>query len=142
VKKRRRWRVAPEGVMFAFVAVALAGTGYAEIDDNHALQRRGVVTTATVLSKENDPRAGAEIKLRFLRQDGRPIEVTTENYQEADVGQTIQVVYDPMDPARVQATDWGYDDRTPLLVFGGGSLVALGIGLSRFWSRPPAEAGS
>src|SRR5262245_55336378 len=114
----------------------LAGVGYAEIDDNHALEQRGVVTSAAVVHKDDDARAGSSIKIRFRAQAGRTAEVAIDVQGDAEVGQTLEVVYDPTDPTRVHPTDQGYDDRTPLLVFGGASLAMLCVALTRFWSRP------
>ncbi|TCO33652.1 hypothetical protein EV652_103654 [Kribbella steppae] len=120
--------------MFVFVAVMIAGVGYAEIDDNRVLERRGEVVAAIVVHEETG--RSPLIEVRFVTRDGRTVETTTENYQEAEVGKTIQLIYDPLDPTRLQSTDWGYDNRTPAIAFGGGALAALIVALSRFWSRP------
>lgn len=120
--------------MFVFVAVMLAGVGYAEVDDNRVLERRGEVVTATVV-REEEGRAPL-IEVRFVTRDGRTVETTTENYYEAEVGRPIQVIYDPMNPTRLQSTDWGYDYQTSVIVFGGGAVAALIVALFRCWSRP------
>lgn len=122
--------------MFVFVAVMMAGVGYSEIADNLALERRGEVVVATVLHKETAPRSGEPIDIRFVTKDGQTVETTTENYSEAEVGQRIQVVYDPMKPTRVQSADLEYDYREPAIVFGGGAVAGLVVSLFRFWSRP------
>ena len=123
--------------MFVFVAVMLAGVGYSEIADNLALERRGEVSAATVLHKDTAPRSGEPIDIRFVTKGGEIVETTTENYSVAEVGQRIQVVYDPMKPTRVQSADLGYDYQSTAIVFGGGALAGLLVALSRFWSRPP-----
>ncbi|MEV0289716.1 MULTISPECIES: DUF3592 domain-containing protein [unclassified Kribbella] len=135
-REKRRWRVAPEGVIFVFIAVLMAGVGYSEIQDELALERRGEVVTATVLHKETAPRSGEPIDIRFVTKDGETVETTTENYSAAEVGQRIQVVYDPMKPTRVQSADLGYEYQSSVVVFGGGAVAILVVSLSRFWSRP------
>jgi hypothetical protein len=133
---KRRWHVSPEGVIIVFVAVMLAGVGYAEAQDSYLLQRRGQVVNATVVHETHDDRAGSQVQVRFVTREGRTVKGETETDQTVEVGQTVQVVYDPHDPARMQAADEDLDYRTSIIVFGGGAFAMLIFSLSRFWSRP------
>jgi hypothetical protein len=136
-KAKRRWHVAPEGLMFVFVAVTMAGVGYAEIEDAYWLERRGEVVTATIV-REDDPdeRAGSYVDVRFTTRTGRVVEAETEVDDEVEVGQTIQVVYDRENPLRMQTADSPLDYSLGFIL-AGGALVLLTASLTKFWSRPP-----
>jgi len=65
------------------------------------------------------------ITVRFSTGDGDVVEADTANYKEpADPGDTVEIVYDPQDPYRLQAADWGYDYWLPAICLGGGVFVA------------------
>ncbi|GAB2683773.1 DUF3592 domain-containing protein [Kribbella swartbergensis] len=118
--------------MCVVAAVVLAGVGYSEIEDLYLLQRRGVVVEAKVVDEYQAGRSAERIDVRFVTRDGLTVETSTSNYLEAETGKTIQVVYDPAEPTRLQAADYGFDYWLPGVFFGGSSLVMLTIGTFRF----------
>ncbi|MEU4608471.1 DUF3592 domain-containing protein [Kribbella sp. NPDC023972] len=118
--------------MCAVAAVLLAGAGYAEVEDMYWLQRRGEVVTATVVDEYSSGRSGERIDVRFVTRDGRTVETDTSNYLDAEAGTTIQVIYDPVEPTRLQAADYGFDYWLPGVFFGSGSLLMLTIAVFRF----------
>jgi Protein of unknown function (DUF3592) len=136
-KKRamRRWGFAVGGLKWLFVAIILLGVGYAEAEDTYVLQHRGVVATGTVLHKNVPLKGSTSITVRFVTAAGKTVKADTSNFLDAEVGQTIQVVYDPADPTRMQAADWGFDYWLPGIMFGG-ALAMVAAAIFHFWRRP------
>jgi hypothetical protein len=118
------------GVLAALGFVVAAGW---QTYDIRTLSSRGVLTTAAVVGESHgrDPR----ITVRFTTAAGEVVQADTANYKEpADPGDTIEIVYDPQDPHRLQAADWGYDYWLPAICLGGGVLVgAYTYGVWRGW---------
>jgi hypothetical protein len=68
-----------------------------------------------------DPKRGhrrARAVRTYTTLAGKKINNETSNYQQAEVGKPIQIVYDREDPERMQAADWGPDYLAPG-IFGG-----------------------
>ena len=129
----RRWRFDREGLMSLVAAVIFSGIGYAEISDLYLLKHRGEVVSATVLDESGG--RNSHITVRYLTRAGQTVTGDTSNYFDGDVGETIQVVYDPEEPDRMQAADWGFDYWMPGVIFGIAIVVFLVFGLSQLWSR-------
>ncbi|MFI7064632.1 DUF3592 domain-containing protein [Kribbella sp. NPDC050124] len=119
--------------MCLVAAVAVAGFGYGELEDLYWLQHRGEVVQATVLDEYGF--RTARIEVRFVTRAGETVTGETANYVDAEVGRTIDVVYDREDPSRMQAADWGFDYWIPAAIFGAGTVLFLGYGLNRLWRR-------
>jgi hypothetical protein len=136
IREKRRWRFAFDGLGCLVAAIILAGVGYAEVEDTYLLQHRGVVVTGTVLRKNVPFRGSTSITVRFATATGKTVKADTSNFENAEVGQTIQVVYDPVDPTRMQAVDWGFDYWIPATLFGGGALIMVAAAIFQFWRRP------
>ncbi|WP_442913894.1 DUF3592 domain-containing protein [Kribbella sp. NBC_00382] len=62
--------------------------------------------------------------VRYTTLDGRQIENDTTNYDDDHLGPTIDIIYDPKVPDRMQAANWGEDYATPS-VLGGFALIIL-----------------
>jgi hypothetical protein len=128
----RRFRLGLEGVMCVVGAILVAVVGGAQLTDLYWLAQRGEVVTATVLDEENPVRGPSRITVRFVTQAGETVEGDTANYLDAEVGKTIQVVYDPRLPGRMQAADWGFDYWVPCLWLTG-TVVFLLFAWRELW---------
>ena len=126
--------VALEGVMSLVAAIVVMGVGYVEISNLYLLKHRGEVVTATVLDESGGRKS--RIQVRFVTLAGETVTGETANYKHAEVGETVQVVYDRADPGRMQAADWGFDYWIPGLILGGGAGFFLVYGILGLWSRP------
>lgn len=115
-RRRRRWRFDLESVMCLVAAVVLIVIAYYELEDMYLLQHRGQVVSATVLEESGGKHP--RITVRYTTVAGEVVTGDTSNYVDADAGQTIQVVYDPERPSRMQAADWGFDYWIPCVMFG------------------------
>ncbi|TCM46622.1 uncharacterized protein DUF3592 [Kribbella sp. VKM Ac-2568] len=113
-------------------ALVLAGLGVAENLDTYWLGQRGEVVTATVLDEYGGKTT--RIDVRYVTKAGQTIENDTANYLEAEVGKQILVVYDPENPYRMQAADWGLDYWLGGLWFVGVVFFAC-FGVTRLWPR-------
>jgi hypothetical protein len=139
-KPRRRWRFDLRGAGFLLFAIVLAGLGCSEIDDQHVFRQRGVVASGSVVDLDHRWKGSDTITVRFVTTDGRTVEAETSNYLEAQPGSTIDVIYDPKGPTRIQAADWGLDYWLPGVLWGGATLLFLIPAILRFWSRADAVA--
>src|SRR5207249_992167 len=101
IREKRRWGFAVDGLGCLFAAIILAGVGYAEVEDTYLLEHRGVVATGTVLHKNVPLRGSTSITVRFVTTTGKTVKAETSNFEHAEVGQTIEVVYDPFAPSRM-----------------------------------------
>ena len=118
-----------EGVGCLVAACVFTAIGYFQIHDLYLLQHRGEVVSGTVLH-ESDGRT-PYITVRYRTRAGETVTSDTSNYEDADPGDTIQVVYDPLDPTRMQAADWGFDYWIPGGILGVFVLVFLVVGVAR-----------
>jgi hypothetical protein len=74
--------------------------------DLHALASRGEVTRAVVLEKHGGK--SASITVSFRTRTGQSVRGETTNFKEpVTVGGSLDVVYDPQDPATFQDHRWG-----------------------------------
>ncbi|GAB3824054.1 DUF3592 domain-containing protein [Kribbella italica] len=126
----RQWDF--DGVLYLVVGCVALAFGCWLARDVYYLQHRGEVVPATVLHKTNGK--NERIDVRYTTKAGETIEDSTTNFVDATVGGTIDVVYDPQEPTRMQATDWGYDYVLPGLV-GAFGIGFLAYGPSRFRTR-------
>ncbi|MGC4942508.1 hypothetical protein [Kribbella sp. DT2] len=120
---RGRWHWDFDGVLYLVVGCVAIAFGCWLARDVYYLQTRGEVVPATVLDRSNGK--NEHIEVRYTTKAGATIEDSTANFVDATVGGTIDVVYDPREPTRMQATDWGFDYVLPGIVgaFGVGFLV-------------------
>jgi hypothetical protein len=88
--------------------------------------------TATVLDQTWGKHQ--HITVRYTTRTGQEITEDTSNYDEAKVGQTIQVVYDRQEPTRMQAADYGFDYWLPTVMFGGVVALFVGLGIAQLRS--------
>src|SRR5436190_1067526 len=93
--------------MCLVAAAIFSGLGYHEAHNLYLLKHRGEVVSATVLEESGGK--SPHITVRYVTRSGETVTEDTSNYEDADPGETIQVVYDPEDPSRMQAADWGFD---------------------------------
>ncbi|WP_410789891.1 DUF3592 domain-containing protein [Kribbella sp. C-35] len=111
-----------EAALSLVAAVVFVGILYFEVHDLYLLKHRGEVVSATVLDESNGKSSSITVRYRTLA--GETVTEDTSNYEDADPGDTIQVVYDPKKPSRMQAADWGFDYWIPGVILG---LIAAGF---------------
>ncbi len=114
---RRRWDF--DVVLYLVVGCVAVAFAFWLARDVYYLQHRGEVVPATVLDMTDGK--NERIKVRYTTKAGETIEDSTANFVDATVGGTIDVVYDPQEPTRMQATDWGFDYVLP------GIVAAFGV---------------
>ncbi|MFI6675519.1 DUF3592 domain-containing protein [Kribbella sp. NPDC050470] len=119
--------------MSLVAAVVLAVVCYAELEDLYWLQRRGEVVSAAVLDESGG--RTTRIEVRYVTLAGEVVTGETSNYEDAEVGGTIDVVYDRVDPSRMQAAAWGFDYWFPGVFLGGASVGFLIYGINSLWGR-------
>ncbi|GAB2570519.1 DUF3592 domain-containing protein [Kribbella endophytica] len=118
---RRRWHWDVDGLITLVFAVAVLTFGVWVGRDTYFLQQRGEVVPATVLDVGSGKHP--KIEVRYTTKGGQTVQDGTTNYDQATAGGTIDVVYDPRKPTRMQAADYGFDYVLP------GLAGALGVGL-------------
>lgn len=126
--EERTWRSDLESVMCLVAAVIMGFVGYLILSDLYLLEHRGEVVSATVLDKYSDG-GGSRIEVRFVTRTGETVLGDTTNYVDAEVGETIQIVYDRENPGRMQAADYGFDYWLPGGIFGGVAVFFIVWGL-------------
>ncbi|TCN44072.1 uncharacterized protein DUF3592 [Kribbella orskensis] len=131
-RRKRRFAFNVDGVMCLVAALVLTGLGVAENLDTYWLDQRGEVVTATVLDEHGGKTT--RIDVRYVTKAGQTIENDTVNYLDAEVGKEIQVVYDPENPYRMQAADWGLDYWLGGLWFVG-AVFFVYFGVVQLWPR-------
>jgi hypothetical protein len=122
-RSRRRWHWDVNGLLILVGAVFLLSLGFWMARDTYLLQQRGEVVEATVLDVSSG--RNARLDVRYTTKAGRTLEDSTSNFVDDTVGGTVEVVYDPEEPTRMQAADWGFDYVPPgLLGVAGVTAVA------------------
>lgn len=96
-------------VLSFLLAGMLTVGGVVSAWDTYWLAERGVVATATVLDERPSGKRSTKIDVRFVTQGGQTVETATEHYYGAEVGRQIEILYDPENPKRMQAVNWGLD---------------------------------
>jgi hypothetical protein len=71
---------------------------------------------------------------RYTTKAGQTVEDSTSNFDEDTVGGTVEVVYDPEEPTRMQTTAWGFDYVPPGLV-GIAGVTALAAAGNQLYRR-------
>lgn len=128
---RRRWHFDREGVMCLVGALICLAIGAFQAQDLYLLRHRGEVVDALVLDETGGRHS--QITVRYTTRAGEQVTADTSNYVEANRGETIQVVYDPREPRRMQAADWGFD-YVPPGIFGVGAAALLAFGVANLRS--------
>ncbi|GAA1557235.1 hypothetical protein GCM10009789_08220 [Kribbella sancticallisti] len=77
----------------------------------------------------------ARIEVRYATKTGETIEAGTGKYFDAEVGQEIQIVYDPQDPYRLKVADWGSGYWMSAIWLLGG-IIGLGVGTAKLFPKP------
>jgi hypothetical protein len=129
---RLQWGASIIAVLsMAFVGVVL----YA---DFILLSYRGKIVPAAVLDEwGTKTRSGPTIEVRYVTRGGQTVVDTTSNFKgSVNVGDQIDVVYDPKNPQRMQAADYGFDHFSPAVWLIGAAGLALWT-WRRDWSRDP-----
>jgi hypothetical protein len=127
-RAKHRWHFDLERVGSLVAAVVTAYVGYLMVSDLYLLDHRGEVVDAIVLDKRPE-RGGPRIDVRYVTLTGETITNDTTNFLDAEVGQTIQVVYDPENPHRMQSADYGFDYWMSAVFFGGAAVFFLVWGI-------------
>lgn len=122
-------RLGLAGVIFALALIGVVGSVLGAREDER-FQRRAVVTTATVVEGGDDLHVAVQYDV-----GGTP---TVELAPVADrdpyeVGEPVEVRYDPDRPTRVELVEQPYDLATPLAFFAGLALIALVAGAVVVW---------
>ncbi|GAA1612646.1 hypothetical protein GCM10009789_78610 [Kribbella sancticallisti] len=128
----RRWHWDFDGLVTGLGACGLFLLAGWMGRDTYLLQHRGEVVPATVLDMSSG--RDSSIEVRYTTKAGRTVVDSTTNYYDARVGGTIDVIYDPQEPTRMQANDWGVDYVWPGIV-GAGGVAALGYAVTQLWRR-------
>lgn len=76
----------------------------------------------------------ARLDVRYTTKAGQTVEDSTSNFVEDTVGGTVEVVYDPEEPTRMQAADPGFDYLLPGLL-GVAGVAALAAAGNQFYRR-------
>lgn len=120
-------------------AVGFLVAGVWQAYDIHTLAARGVVVRADVVQER--PGRHPVLEVEFTTTTGERVRAETSNYRDLQGAPTVSVVYDPRDPQRMQAADWGYDYWLPALCLAGSvAMVLYVVGtpagrLRRVWRR-------
>lgn len=142
-----KFRFDRDAVVFLLASGLLAVGGVAAGWDTYCLDQRGVVVDATVVGERTGKKA--RIDVRYVTRGGETIEKRVANLRAAEVGDDIQVLYDPQNPRRMQPTDWGLSYNRVALWFAGaigfgaaGVLCAFGfLADQRAWLRTRRRSG-
>jgi hypothetical protein len=111
-------------------AVFFAVIGVMQLRDIYFLEHRGEVATGKVLevSSGKSPKA----TVQYVTSAGQAVEDGTHNFDRAEVGQGLDVVYDPRKPHRMQAADYGFSYWEAGIPFIGTLLFGFAA-LMAFW---------
>jgi hypothetical protein len=109
-------------VVLLIMAVVFGVIGWLQVVDLHQLRERGEVVTGTVVEKYGA--RTQHIAVEFVTRKGEKVRAETSNFDQAEVGQQIEVIYDRDDPQTMQAADWGLGYGLIVTMFG---LVAVGF---------------
>lgn len=120
---RRRWRRWVELTVVGAGAVGFLAAGGWQAYDVYRLSTRGVVVHATMI-EEHDSGRDHWIEMEYTNRTGALVHGETSNFRDADRTNLFDVVYDPDDPTRVQAADWGFDYWLPGVCLVIGSALA------------------
>ncbi|GAB3934741.1 hypothetical protein GCM10029976_044120 [Kribbella albertanoniae] len=138
-ESRRRWLL--EGIGGFVGAVVVAFIGYVQVEDLYWLRHRGEVATGIVVDRKVGGR-DSWIEVRYTTKAGRTVTEMTSNFEgEPAVGAPIEVVYDPEEPDRMQAENWGLGYGFPVVFFPLATIgfVVAGTWFLREWGSAEAE---
>lgn len=118
----RRWPRWAEVAVCAAGAVGFLVAGTWQAYDIAVLASRGVVVQAEVLEEHG----GREsyIRVEFTTAAGERVRGDTSNYKDLRGSALVDVVYDPRNPSRLQAADWGYDYVLPGILLAAGAVFS------------------
>jgi hypothetical protein len=117
------------GVIFVLALVGAAGSVLGAREDER-FQGRAVVTEATVAEGGDDLHVAVQYQVDGTTMVELAPVVDAEPYE---VGEPVEVRYDPDRPARVELVEQPYDLATPLAFFAGLALIALVAGAAVAW---------
>ena len=93
--------------ILSLAAVGFSVAGVVQAHDSNVLADRGRVADGEVLFAQGGK--DAYITVRFRTATGVEINGDTSNFVDREVGDRLQVLYDPADPYRFQDKAWGID---------------------------------
>lgn len=132
-----RYRVA--ALILLVATFALASSSLVEAQEVHDLERRGLVTDATVVDVPFDRSKSSSFELQFTTSSGRTVRATTGRIDgDRQLGDRVKVRYDPERPDRVQEADWGAD-YSASLAFGIPALITVALWLGCTLRRWPSR---
>lgn len=126
-------------------AVLLSAVGAATFDDIYTLAHRSEIVTGTVVKKDASLRRPTDVTVRFITRAGQTVVADTSRIDhEPNVGDQIQIEYDPEEPSRMQGADWGHNYWLALSAFAPAALL-LTVGVLDAFPRespPPTDRKS
>lgn len=108
--------------LLSLACLGFSGAGVLQAHDLRVLASRGELADAQVIDVHDGK--DAYITVRFVTGTGAEIEGETSNFVDRDLGDRIQVLYDPADPYRFQDQAWGIDYVPP------GICLVSGLGFA------------
>ncbi len=121
---RVRWSVGFGSVLLLCCALVSVVLGAWEVYTLTGLQERGEVVTGTVV-KVDDSGRRQSIKVEYTTREGRRVTASTGLFQQAVVGQQVEIRYDPEHPGRMALADWDIDTTFPKYLSGGLAVVLV-----------------
>jgi hypothetical protein len=117
------------GVIFVLALIGAAGSILGAREDER-FQRRADVTEATVVEGGDD----LHVAVQYLVDGATIVELApVVDPEPYEVGELVEVRYDPDRPTRVELVEQPYDLATPLAFFAGLALIALVAGAVVVW---------
>lgn len=123
-------RFSPTGWICLAAAIFCVVFGVVEVRDLYLLDHRGEVVTGKVV----DLRLGKHptLKVEYVTRAGQTVVEETKNFHDVWAGQSVDVIYDPKNPHRMQTADYGFDYWKPgLLLIGTAFFTAIAL----LWER-------
>jgi hypothetical protein len=122
VKKTRRLRFTSTGWLCLTAAAFFVVLGVVQVRDLYLLDHRGEVVTGKVvdLTQGKHP----TLKVEYVTRAGQAVVEDTQNFRDVWAGQSVDVVYDPKNPHRMQTANYGFAYWQPSLLFIGTAFFA------------------
>ncbi|GAA0608619.1 DUF3592 domain-containing protein [Kribbella sandramycini] len=117
------------GAVCLLFSLVIAAIGGFQVVDEYWLRQRGEVVTGTVLDEWGS--RDSSIEVRYVTRTGETYVETTSNYVDAEVGKSIQIIYDPGKPQRMHGADWAPDPWSTAALYGLTSLAFLAFGVAK-----------
>ncbi|MFB6725627.1 DUF3592 domain-containing protein [Kribbella sp. NPDC056345] len=135
-RPKAQWRVGFASVLLLCCALVSLVLGAWEVHTLTGLQERGEVVTGTVV-KVDDSGRRQSMKVEYTTREGRKVTASTGLFQQAVVGQPIEIRYDREHPGRMALADWDLDTTFPKYLSGGLAVVFVIGSLAAMRRRQP-----